>query len=1384
MVFRFIISLIVVLIPLQKAITQVEDVKFNYYSVEHGIPESSIHSIFQDDKGYMWFGTMGGLCKFDGYRFISYPFFKSETIYSIYSDKEKIMWFGSSKGLVKFNPKNNSLKRYLSHPTSKDSLIDNQVISIFEDRFNNLWIATIKGINIYNRERDNFFRIESNNKTGNFAGNALKSLFLDKSGNIWIGGEGSGLSLINAGELKHFSDQKEVDKINIYSFKLHNSRNLKLNSNDVAAIYENKKGELWVGTLYDGINIFKKEELLKIVNQPKTVIKMSSIKAKFLSLNNLGSNKILCFYEDRFGNFWVGTYGGGLHMYLGNGQFNRYISNEYMRGSISNDFIQAIFEDRSGNLWIGTSGGGVNKCNVNKIVFKVFKRSYSNPERGLYENMVFSILQDREKDLWIGTRNGLSVYRNSTKKFYHYSNNPKYLLGVRNDMTRALALDSSGNIWIGTAKYGLIKLDKKNNKFTSYTTTGKNSDGISYNNVRSLLMDGKDQLWIGTIDGIDVLNVNTGKFSHFYGTDDTTSLSSSYVYYIYKDNWNNIWVCTKHGLSLYNRQTNKFTRFYFDRFNTLNEIATVTQDKAGSIWFGTTKDGVYKLIPVSYKATGEPVFNQTSKLQKLTDKPPLGNDFIYSIRTDNNGKVWFGTNHGLWRLDPETNHLKRFDVNDGLQSNEFNTNASFKTSDGTLYFGGVNGMNSFNPSKIVDIYNMPEIVLTSFKVYDKPRDFPEGIENVKEINLTYEDKYFSFEFAALDFTDPDHNGFAYKLEGFDKDWISAGNRHYASYTNLEGGDYVFKVIGANKDNIWNETGITIKIHITPPFYKTVIFQIIAALSVVSIGFFIVRFRTRKLDEQNKKLELMVKKRTQEIKDSEDRYRGFVTQTTEGIWRCEFKSPIPINLKIDEQVKLIIDSAFIAECNDVMAKILGFTKSEDVVGSKIEKVLTSNKNELIEFLKNFHYSNYKLVDEKLDRSDSEGNIRHISNNLIGIVENGFLVRAWGIMTDLTEKIKLEEEVMKHQKLESLGILAGGLAHDFNNLLTGILGNISLAKLYSNPENKAYKRLNEAEKAAVRAKDLTFQLLTFSKGGAPIKKNTDLRKTITDTVEFTLSGSKSKGIISIQDDLWSVNCDEGQISQVLSNLVINADQAMQGGGTIEVTAKNVDYSEDGSSIILNKGKYILISVKDSGEGIKPENLSKIYDPFYTTKSKGKGLGLTSVYSIIKRHGGFIDVDSELGIGTQFNIYLPITVGVFEEKAEPKPELIYGTGKILVMDDEEMIRDFAQELLQELGYKVETASDGNEAILKYKESLGNEKFKAVILDLTIPGGMNGIETAKKILELDPNAIMFVSSGYSNDPVLSEYKSYGFADIIPKPYKIEEIYSKLSILSKEKKL
>ncbi len=395
------------------------------------------------------------------------------------------------------------------------------------------------------------------------------------------------------------------------------------------------------------------------------------------------------------------------------------------------------------------------------------------------------------------------------------------------------------------------------------------------------------------------------------------------------------------------------------------------------------------------------------------------------------------------------------------------------------------------------------------------------------------------------------------------------------------------------------------------------------------------------------------------------------------------------------------------------------------------------------------------------ADSGAPIRDLRSVVVGVVL---------VFRDITEQQRLEEEVQRIEKLESVGVLAGGIAHDFNNLLSAILGNISLGKLYSGQNHPAFRLLEQAEKATLRAKDLTQQLLTFARGGDPVRTTANLDGIIRESVGFALSGSNVGLVCEFPDDLWPAEVDSGQIAQVFQNLAINADQAMPSGGLITVRAANVLLTAP-QSLPLPPGRYVRIDFVDQGEGIPGESLARIFDPYYTTKKKGSGLGLTICHSIISHHEGHISVRSRPGKGTTFTILLPASEHEPETEEISMTQLPTGGGRVLVMDDEHTVLEVAEQMLRHFGFAVTQVNNGDEAVSAYRAALDEGRpYDLVILDLTIPGGKGGAQTVRLLQQLDPEVRAVASSGYSSDPVMASASRHGFVAALPKPYSIQE--------------
>ena len=489
-----------------------------------------------------------------------------------------------------------------------------------------------------------------------------------------------------------------------------------------------------------------------------------------------------------------------------------------------------------------------------------------------------------------------------------------------------------------------------------------------------------------------------------------------------------------------------------------------------------------------------------------------------------------------------------------------------------------------------------------------------------------------------------------------------------------------------------------------------------------------------------------------LSESEERYRFLLNNVNEAI--------------------IVVQDELVKFANPLASQISGYSE-EEMISTHFLEFIHPDDRDMILIRHRKRLRGEDVVNRYPFRiKTADGSIKWVELSSVGI-EWDAKPATLDLISDITERKKMQEELIKVDKLESIGILAGGIAHDFNNYLTTLLGNISLAKLYKDDSHKVYEKLESIEKATLRAKNLSNQLFTFAKGATPVKKRVSINNLIIDDVKFALSGSNVSCNFMIADNLHMVEIDEGQFSQVLNNIVINALQAMPDGGIIEVAVENITIEPESqnNNVPLPEGTYIKISIKDEGTGIAEKHLSKIFDPFFTTKQKGSGFGLTTSFSIIKNHGGHLSVESKMGMGTTFYIFLPASTqdGMISTIEE---DVIFGTWKILLMDDEEDVLEVTGEMLSALGYDVSLARDGKEAIEIYVNALKKGRsFDLVIMDLTVPGGMGGKDTIKKLLKKDPNAKAIVYSGYSNDPVMANYKDYGFKGVMKKPFLIKEL-------------
>ncbi len=832
---------------------QLTDVNFDHILSDKGLSQNTIHCIIQDSKGFMWFATEDGLDKYDGYNFTIYknnPLDKNSIsdnfIWTIYEDKSGTIWVGTnSGGLCRFNRNTEEFTKYKHDRNNPNSLSNNNVRTIFEDSKGVLWIGTEGGgLNKFDREKGKFIHFKHNpNNQNSLSNNVVLSIFEDSKGTLWVGGDGG----INKFER---NNQKFV------SYQYNPNNQLSLSNNVVFSIYEDHENNFWIGTS-NGFNLFDRN-----TGTCKRFFSNTDI------LSNLDNNRINSILEDKNGTLWVAT-GGGLYEF--NRKRKRFISlrqTESHSASLSNNNILSICQDYSNIIWIGTGEGGIFKFDRERIKFKHYHYDPTN-QNSLSYNTVRSIYQDKSGIVWIGTLGGglnrLDRKKDIYKHFIHQSNNE---FSLSNNSVSSILRDKQGTLWIGTWGGGLNKVvvNKSNGslKFLHYEHNPEDKYSISNNIVQSIYEDTKGRLWIGTGIGLDIFDKKSGKFfSYINNPQDPSSISENQIQSCVTEDRNGyLWIGTWNGLNKLNLSdiSNKppFNNLKFIHYthiaddpNSLsdNRVISVLEDNSGNIWFGTYGGGLNEL-PVDQQKIGEP---NNAKFVHYEMKDGLASNIIYGILEDDENNLWLSTDNGLSRFSTLTKIFRNYYQSDGLQGNQFFWGANFKGLNGELFFGGTNGVDAFFPATLKDNKHVPPIVITDFQIFNKPveiakDDSPlkQSITMTKEITLPYSKNVFSFEFAALDYTVPSKNQYAYMMEGFDKDWVKSGSRRYVTYTNLDPGKYIFKVKGSNNDGTWNEKGASIKLIILPPFWKTWWFIIIAFLVIGGFISFVIVYRVRYL----------------------------------------------------------------------------------------------------------------------------------------------------------------------------------------------------------------------------------------------------------------------------------------------------------------------------------------------------------------------------------------------------------------------------------------------------------------------------------------------------------------------------------------------------------
>jgi ligand-binding sensor domain-containing protein/signal transduction histidine kinase len=819
-------------------LAQDNDIRFEHISIEQGLSHSSVTCILQDRAGFMWFGTADGLNRFDGYHFTVYDHDPEDPnslgnnfVRALYQDRGGDLWVATDGGgLNRFDRETGTFSRHQAVPGDPHSLSSNTVWSIYEDRYGTLWIGTDVGLDQFDRETETIAPFQSQI----LQGRTTRSTYQDLSGLFWVGTD-EGL----------FVFDQESASVTHYRNDPLNPRSL--SNNSVQIIYQDRSGVLWIGT-DDGLNKFNRENA-----------QFTHYRSDPRNPRSLSDNSIRTIYEDRSGALWIGTAGGLDKLDRSRESFVHYRNTPGNPSSLSSNQVLAIFEDQEGVLWIGTQAGGFNKSYAGERVFAHYRHDPAS-RNSLSSNIIRAIYEDGAGILWIGTADGLNRLDRTTGEFTRYYHNPYDENSLSDDFVLAIHGDHAGALWIGTLHGGLDRFDPETEGFFHYRNKPKDPLSLSNNTVRVIYEDQAGVLWIGTNDGLNRFEPETGTFTQYayqYTSGTPKALSSNDIRAIFQDRAGILWVGTADGLNRVDTENKQVTYYPGTSCSADslcgNLVLSIAEDNAGALWIGTFQGGLNRLD------------RETGRFVHYREKDGLANDVVNGILADSQGNLWLSTNQGLSRFTPETETFKNFDVRDGLQSNEFTGGAYHQGASEEIFFGGINGFNAFFPDLVAGNSYLPPIVLTSFTQSGGAVETGGVPESIQEITLRWPNNFFEFEFAALSFVRPEENQYAYLLEGFDEDWNQVGTRRFGKYTNLPGKTYTLRVKGSNNDGLWNEEGLSVKITIVPPFWATWWFRGAAVLLLVGAVVGGYRLRVRSIEARSRELEEQVEQRTTELR---------------------------------------------------------------------------------------------------------------------------------------------------------------------------------------------------------------------------------------------------------------------------------------------------------------------------------------------------------------------------------------------------------------------------------------------------------------------------------------------------------------------------------------
>jgi signal transduction histidine kinase/ligand-binding sensor domain-containing protein len=1331
-------------------------IKFRHLNVEDGLSQSFVKTICQDKVGFIWIGTDDGLNRFDGKNFLIYKHnlnvensLLSSQILCIYEDSRGNLWIGTSFGLNQFDRRNNSFVHDSTWP-------EKAVRAIYEDKNQVLWIGASFSMSSIDLKTNTirYYTSSSDKYTDTVPGSIdIYCFYEDSRNNIWIGST-QGISVLN----------KLSNRFSKYN---HNQNDPDGLMDDVVfTLWEDKLNRIWAGSK-PGIDIITNSQEIP------SNLKCLHLRYDNRDLTGMGYGVIQNLFEDSKHNLYISSINGGLYILKNtDNPLNlrlplKLIANQNQPDniySINSDAINFAYEDKQSNIWVGTYMGGLNYFNTNTSKFEYHNKG-KDPKYSIINNQA-NVFLDEKDYLWIGTEGGLSRYNKITKSFTHFTHNENDNTSIGSNAIWALYRDKQNRLWVGGWDCGLNLYNDSSGTFHVFKHNDNKAYSISSNHVFSIFEDSKNNLWIGTVGGyLNLFDRNKKQFSF-------PIKKYSYYEQIKEANDGKLWLVNSDALECYDPVRNIVEKYQRNPKSkgsiSSDRIFTIYVDSRNNLWVGTDV-GLNLFLPLK------------KQFKYFQTQDGLPDNSIKSIIEDKDGNIWMGTNNGVSKFVhavflPEKPTFKNYTKEDGLQSDEFVIRAVYKGTDGRLYFGGNNGFNIINPDNIKENTIAPEIVFTEITVFYQPvkigsNDCPikEDISIDKKIELKHWQSVFNIKFAALNFIGPEKNQYAYKMVGFDKNWNYVGTKNEATYTNLEPGNYTFRVKASNNDGYWNEKGVSIEVRIHPPWWKTWWFLTFIYLFAALLVVLFINFRIRFYRRQNVKLTGMVRERTMELEEVnvnlEEKQEEISNQNEE--LKAQRDELEVRNFKLlEQQQRINLQNEELKEQHNSLETTNALLTEKQIKINQQNEELMSQRDALEE-------ANRILEEQKAQIVEQNQELDKHRNDLENLVEER-----------THELIAAKEKAEVADRLKS-SFLAN-LSHEIRTPLNSIIGfsNLVIEEQTTPDEKEEFIRIIENSSESLLS--LINDIIDFSKiesGHIDIlTKEVSLRKLMKDIqIIFDLQLKKQQpastsnlqfrvAFSEIFTDIY-LETDEIRVRQILSNLVHNAIKFTK-DGFVEV-----------GCTILGKNEMAEFYVKDTGIGIREEHLESIFDRFIKIETdinilhRGAGIGLTISKQLVNLLGGQIRVESVYGKGTTFYFTIPVkkklqTIRPSIKENNTDNITDFKNVKVLVAEDDLTNYIYIEKLLKKFKINVIRALNGSQAVFLVTNT---PDIRLVLMDIKMPE-LDGVQALQKIREKGISIPIIAQTAYALSHEIVKLKEEGFDDYLSKPLNASDIQKVLN--------